>query len=67
MKTIRELVRSEEDGPAAKIRRLRKLVDEAGLQPPEIPDPLPKITRDDIHLVAWSAVHTAAARPAANR
>ena len=67
MKAIRELVRSEEEGPAAKIRRLRQLVDEAGLQPPDIPDPLPKITRDDIHLVAWSAVQGAASRPSANR
>ena len=54
-KAVRELVRSEE-GPSAKIRRLRALVDEAGLQPPQIPDPLPSIARDDIHLVAWSTV-----------
>lgn len=55
-KAVRELVRSEEEGPSAKIRRLRRLVDEAGLQPPQIPDPLPPIARDDIHLVAWCAV-----------
>lgn len=55
-KAIREIVRSEEKGPSAKIRRLRALVDEAGLQPPQIPDPLPPIARDDIHLVAWCAV-----------
>jgi len=68
VKTIRELVRSEEEGPAAKIRRLRQLVEEAGLQPPEIPDPLPEITPDDIHLVAWTAVQSvAASRPEANR
>ncbi len=68
VKTIRELVRSEEEAPAAKIRRLRQLVDEAGLQPPEIPDPLPEITLEDVHLVAWTAVQGAAtARPAANR
>ena len=60
VKTIRELVRSEEEAPAAKIRRLRQLVEEAGLQPPEIPDPLPEITRDDIHLVAWTAVNVPA-------
>ena len=58
-KAVRELVRSEEEGPSAKIRRLRALVDEAGLQPPQIPDPLPPIARDDIHLVAWSAVQRA--------
>ena len=55
-KAIREIVRSEEEGPSAKISRLRQLIDEAGLQPPQIPDPLPPITRDDIHLVAWCAV-----------
>ena len=55
-KAVREMVRSEEEGPSAKIRRLRRLVDEAGLQPPQIPDPLPPIDLDDIHLVAWCAV-----------
>ena len=55
-KAVRELVRSEEDGPARKVLLLRELVREAGLQPARIPDPLPPIDRDDIHLVVWTAV-----------
>ena len=55
-KAVRELVRSEEDGPARKVLLLWDLVREAGLQPARIPDPLPPIDRDDIHLVVWTAV-----------
>ncbi len=61
-KAVRELVRAGEDAPARKVRRLRELVREAGLQPARIPDPLPPIAREDIHLVVWTAVQKPLAR-----
>lgn len=45
------------DQPAAtKATELLTLVTQLGLQPAPAPEPLPPITPDDIHLVAWLAI-----------
>ena len=58
-KAVREVVRSD-DTLTEKVQQVRRLVLEAGLQPAEDPEPLPPITREDIHLVAWTAAHSTA-------
>ena len=48
---LNEAVTDEE-----RITKVRQILDEAGIQAPPPPEPLPYVTRDEIRLVAWMAV-----------
>jgi hypothetical protein len=52
---IREAMRSSED-PAEQAGAVASKVDELGLQPSPPPEPLPVITKDDVHLVCWLTI-----------
>ena len=45
--------------PADQAEAVLRVIDEQGLQPQPVPEPLPAITADDVHLVCWQALTTA--------
>lgn len=42
--------------PADQAAAVLRIVEEQGLQPQPVPEPLPEITADDVHLVCWQAL-----------
>ena len=55
-RAIREALNAHSGDPDTQIMAVREIVDEAGLQVPAPPRPLPELTEADIHLIAWMAV-----------
>ena len=55
-RAIREALNTNSGDPDTQIRAVRDIVDEAGLQVPAPPTPLPELAEADIHLIAWMAV-----------
>jgi len=52
---VRTALRSSQT-PADQAAAVLRVVEEQGLQPQPVPEPLPEITPDDIHLVCWQAL-----------
>lgn len=50
------LVLSRDTTPTEKVNELALLAREEGMRPAPAPEPLPEITDDDVHLVAWLAI-----------
>ena len=46
--------------PSEQAEAVLQVVEEQGLQPQPVPEPLPEITADDVHLVCWQALATPA-------
>jgi hypothetical protein len=42
--------------PAEQAVAVLRVIEEQGLQPQPVPEPLPEITTDDVHLVCWQAL-----------
>ena len=42
--------------PAEQAVAILRVIEEQGLQPQPVPEPLPEITTDDVHLVCWQAL-----------
>ncbi|MBI4541102.1 MAG: helicase [Gemmatimonadetes bacterium] len=60
-KIIRDAIRSSED-PQEQAEAVVRAVRELGLQPSPPPEPLPVISREDVHLVCWMAIAPAGER-----
>ena len=54
-KELRRVLMADVD-PRQTVEQIRVLADELGLQPPPPPVVMPMITREDIHLVCWTAI-----------
>lgn len=52
---MRSAVRGESE-PAARASAVLRVIEEQGLQPQPVPEPLPEITAEDVHLVCWQAL-----------
>ncbi|MXW94242.1 MAG: helicase [Acidimicrobiaceae bacterium] len=52
---VRAALRPAEQ-PAAQAEAVLRVIDEQGLQPQPVPEPLPEITAADVHLVCWQAL-----------
>lgn len=52
---VRKALRSEQD-PAARSLAVLRVIEEQGLQPQSVPEPLPEIAAEDVHLVCWQAL-----------
>jgi hypothetical protein len=55
VRQVRNVIVGDTD-PADKVRELADFAREEGLRPPPPPEPLPEITADDVHAVAWIAI-----------
>ena len=57
-RVLRELRRAmgSKPDPADQALEIARLVDELGLQPSPLPEPLPQIDENDVHVVCWLAV-----------
>ena len=55
IRTFGTALKSTED-PAEQARRILGVIRDRGLEPYVAPEPLPEITPDDVHLVAWLAL-----------
>ena len=42
--------------PAEQAEEVLRVVEQQGLQPQPVPQPLPPVTADDVHLVCWQAL-----------
>ena len=56
-RVVRTALRSAQT-PAGQAEAVLRVIDEQGLQPQPVPEPLPAITADDVHLVCWQALTT---------
>lgn len=56
MRSVREIIRSDDLTNRDKADKLLEFVTENGLPIPEAPQPLPPVRIDDIRVVCWMAV-----------
>jgi hypothetical protein len=55
LKLVRQAMHSSAD-PAEQVSALAQLADDQAMQPAPVPEPLPEITDEDLHVVAWLAI-----------
>jgi hypothetical protein len=55
LKLVRRAMQSSPD-PSERVRALAQLADDQAMQPAPMPEPLPEITDEDLHVVAWIAI-----------
>jgi hypothetical protein len=55
LKLVRRAMQSSTD-PEEQVRALAQLADDQTMQPAPVPEPLPEITDQDLHVVAWLAI-----------
>lgn len=58
-RVLREVATEEHSSEAAKTLAIVKAIEDIGLEPFHAPDPLPPISRDEIHLIVWMGVTAA--------
>jgi len=55
LKLVRRAMQSSAD-PVEQVRALAQLAEDQAMQPAPTPEPLPEITDEDLHVVAWIAI-----------
>jgi hypothetical protein len=66
VRIVRGIVRDDSKTEAEKVASLQAFVKEAGLPLPTPPKPLPPVKKEDIRVICWMAVQSAASIPAHN-